>query len=205
MNYFVYKFIYYLGKIVFKILYFPRYYRRKNIPEKGAVILAGNHTHNLDAGFMITGPRRIVRSVSKKELFRTKFKSWFFKSMGCIKVDRSIHDDEMKNEVINCLKNQEVVGIFPEGTVNKTNDIIMPFKYGAVSFAQKTGAYIVPFAITGKYKLFKKGIKIEYGEAYKIDENASLDEENEKLMNIVKELIIKGRKNNDKQEKRREK
>ncbi|NLC47762.1 MAG: 1-acyl-sn-glycerol-3-phosphate acyltransferase [Tenericutes bacterium] len=194
MNYFVYKFVYYVGKIVFQLLYFPRFYGRENIPKEGAVILAGNHTSNWDAAFVIVGPKRVVRAVSKKELFRTKFKSWFFKSMGCIRVDRSIHDDDMKSEVLKCLNNQEVVVIFPEGTVNRTDKLMLPFKYGAVSFAQKTGAYVVPFAITGKYKLFKKSVKIEYGTAYKIDKNSKLSNENEILFNKVKELVVKGNK-----------
>lgn len=61
--------------------------------------------------------------------------------MGCIPVDRKIHDENAKSEAIEVLKNNEVIGIFPEGTVNRTNDIILPFKYGAVSFAKDRCLY----------------------------------------------------------------
>lgn len=198
MNLFVYHFVKFFGNIIYKILYFPRYYGVDNIPKEGPVILAGNHTHNLDAGFMIAAPKRTVRTVSKIELFSSKFKKWFFKSMGCISVDRSIHDKSTISNVMSCLENKEVIGIFPEGTVNKTENIILPFKYGAVSFAEKTGAYIVPFAITGKYKLFKKNVKINYGKPYKIKKNSNLDHENKKLMKIVKDMVIEGRKEYEK-------
>ena len=66
----------------------------------------------------------------------------------------------------------------------------MPFKYGAVSFAKKTNAYLVPFAITGKYKLFKKSVKITYGKPYKV--TGDLEKENQKLMDIVEKMIIQG-------------
>lgn len=195
MKYFLYKLVKTVGRPIFKILYFPRYYNVNNIPKKGAVILAGNHTNNLDAAMMVGSPNRVVHMLAKKELFNTKFKNWFFRSMACIPVDRSIHDENAKSEAISYLENNEAIGIFPEGTVNKTKgtdheEYILPFKYGAVSFAKKTGAYIVPFAINGKYKLFKKSIKITYGKPYKVTGN--LETENEILRNKVQKLMKEG-------------
>lgn len=195
MKYVVYKFIRFFGRIIFKVLYFPKCEGVENIPNSGAVILAGNHTNNLDAAFMIGTPKRIVHVLSKSELFNTKFKNWFFKSMACIKVDRTIHDEKAKCEVIDILNNNGLVAIFPEGTHNKTKDIIMPFKEGTVKFASKTNAYIVPFAITGKYKLFHSGLKIKYGEAYKV--TSDIESENNKLMNKVKEMILNEKNKNE--------
>lgn len=132
--------------------------------------------------------------MAKKELFESKFTNFFFRSMGCIPVNRSIHDKDAKNEAVEVLKNNEVLGIFPEGTVNKTNEIVLPFKYGAVSFAKKTNAYIVPFAITGKYKIFRRSIKITYGKPYKVKQD--LEVENNRLMNTVKRMIKEGNDKN---------
>ena len=87
------------------------------------------------------------------------------------------------------LKDNGVIGIFPEGTVNKSKDELLPFKYGAVSFASKTDSYIVPFAITGKYKLFRKSVKVKYGKPYKV--KTDLEKENEILRNKI--LDLKGR------------
>lgn len=186
----IYSLVKTLGTPIFKLLYRPQYIGLENIPKHGSVILAGNHTKTLDAAIMISGPKRVVHMLAKKELFKSKLSNWFFKNMGCISVDRSIHDSNAKNEAIEVLNNNELIGLFPEGTVNKTNEVLMPFKYGAVSFAKKTGSYIVPFGITGKYKLFKKSIKITFGQAYKI--NSDIDIENKILFNKVKDLILKG-------------
>ncbi|MCI7559005.1 MAG: 1-acyl-sn-glycerol-3-phosphate acyltransferase [Clostridium sp.] len=193
MKYILYRIVRTLGYPIFLLLYRPEFEGRNNIPKSGSVILAGNHTNNLDAAIMIAGPKRVVHMLAKKELFKSKISNAFFRSMGCIPVDRKIHDENAKSEAIKVLKNNEVIGIFPEGTVNRTNDIILPFKYGAVSFAKKTGAYIVPFTITGKYKLFRRNIKITYGKPYKVTDD--LEIENKKLMNIITKMLIKERSN----------
>lgn len=193
MKYILYRIVRTLGYPIFLLLYRPEFEGRNNIPKSGSVILAGNHTNNLDAAIMLAGPTRVVHMLAKKELFKSKISNAFFRSMGCIPVDRKIHDENAKSEAIEVLKNNEVIGIFPEGTVNRTNDIILPFKYGAVSFAKKTGAYIVPFTITGKYKLFRRSIKITYGKPYKVTDD--LEIENEKLMNIITKMLIKERDN----------
>ena len=193
MKYILYRVIRTLLYPIFLLVYRPEFEGRDNIPKSGGVILAGNHTNNLDAAIMLAGCKRIVHMLAKKELFKSKISNRFFRSMGCIPVDRKIHDENAKSEAIEVLKNNEVIGIFPEGTVNRTNDIIMPFKYGAVSFAMKTGAYIVPFTIIGKYKLFRKSIKITYGKPYKVTDD--LETENEKLMNIIKNMLIKEKDN----------
>lgn len=193
MKYILYRIVRTLGYPIFLLLYRPEFEGINNIPKSGSVILAGNHTNNLDAAIMLAGPKRVVHMLAKKELFKSKISNAFFRSMGCIPVDRKIHDENAKSEAIEVLKNNEVIGIFPEGTVNRTNDIILPFKYGAVSFAKKTGAYIVPFTITGKYKLFRRNIKITYGKPYKVTND--LEIENKKLMNIITKMLIKERSN----------
>lgn len=193
MKYILYRIVRTLGYPIFLLLYRPEFEGRNNIPKSGSVILAGNHTNNLDAAIMLAGPTRVVHMLAKKELFKSKISNAFFRSMGCIPVDRKIHDENAKSEAIEVLKNNEVIGIFPEGTVNRTNDIILPFKYGAVSFAKKTGAYIVPFTITGKYKLFRRSIKITYGKPYKVTDD--LEIENKKLMNIITKMLIKEKDN----------
>jgi 1-acyl-sn-glycerol-3-phosphate acyltransferase len=49
----------------------------------------------------------------------------------------------------------EILGIFPEGTRSKTGEMLA-FLNGAAYFAVKSGATIVPVAITGHYRLFQR-------------------------------------------------
>ncbi len=188
MKYIIYKPIRFILRVLIKLLYRAEFIGRENIPSKGSVILAGNHTNFKDAALMIGGPNRIIHMLAKKEIFKSRFSNNFYRSMGCIPVDRSIHDETAKSEALDILKNGEVIGIFPEGTTNDKEELL-PFKFGAVSFAKKTSSYIVPFAICGKYKLFRKSIKIVYGKPYKLKSD-NLEKENEILRNKV--INLKG-------------
>ena len=192
MNYIVYRILKILLKPFFMINHRVKYIGLDNIPKTGGVILAGNHTGNMDALLMLGGPKRIVHMMAKKELFNSKFKNSFFKSMACISVDRSIHDTNAKNEAIDVLKSGGVIGIFPEGTSNKTDELLLPFKFGAVSMAKKSDSYIVPFSITDSYNPFKGGICLTYGKAYKVV--SDLESENKKLEDKVKSLIINSKR-----------
>ena len=177
------------GTSIFYLLFRPKYINKKNIPKNVPVVLAGNHKSNFDCASLVCSTNRVVHFLAKKELLDTKMK-WFFKGMGIIPVDRKNKNPQALQEAIKNLNENKVIGIFPEGTTNKTNDIIMPFKYGAVKMASETNAYIVPFSITGEYKFFGR-LKITFGEAYKI--GTDLEQENKILMNKVIDLI-KGEK-----------
>ena len=120
------------------------------------------------------------------ECFDNKLVSWFFKDMGCIPVDRKVKNELDKKEEIKLLNEGLVLGIFPEGTRNRTSELLLPFKYGAVSLAAKTGAYIVPAGITGKYK-FRGKIKVKYGKPFKVSND--LESANVKLKEEITKLI----------------
>ena len=181
--------------VFFKLFFHPKIIGRENIPETGGVILAGNHRHIFDPCMPFISSKRRVDYLAKKELFSGIF-GWFFKLVGCIPVDRG-HDNTLaKNEAIKVLEEGKVLGIFPEGTRNKTNDILLPFKYGAVSMSKKTNAYIVPFAITGKYKLFNNDLTIKFGKAFIA--SSDLDEANNLLSDRIKGLILESSKKSGK-------
>ena len=88
------------------------------------------------------------------------------------------------------LNDGKLVAIFPEGTTNKTDDIMMPFKGGAVKIASDTGCDIVPFVISGKYKYFKKSIKIKFMPVMKV-ERGSLKAANKNLYETVRNELEK--------------
>lgn len=183
-------------KVLFVILYRPTIIGKENIPKEGSVVVCGNHTHNWDSALLICSTKRTIHFLAKDELFKGLGK-YFFKGMACIPVNRRQKDKNALESAVKVLNEEKVIGIFPEGTFNRTEDIIMPFKYGAVSMATKTNSYVVPFSITGKYKIFKKdSVKICFGKPYKIN-NDDLTIANNELMEKVKKLIVKNRKVNN--------
>lgn len=173
----------------FMLLYHPKIIGKEKLNIKEGYILAGNHTAYLDVFLLIAANKRKIHFFTKIELFSNKIKSSFFKNMGCIPVDRKKKNNGSILKGLEVLKNNEVVGIFPEGTYNRTNTIIMPFKYGAVAMAQKTNKAIIPFAIVGKYQIFGKSVKVIFGEPYKLKENLEIENHKleQKVINLIKE------------------
>ena len=116
-------------------------------------------------------------------------KNKFFKWMGCIKVLSDEKNPDAKNEAIELLNNNGVLGIFPEGTRNKVDDKLGEFKFGAVSLASKTGAFIVPVGITGKYKFRSKDLIVRYGKPFKVLSDDNLEKANKKLYDEINKLM----------------
>ena len=170
-----------------KIVFRPKYIGLNNIPKDGKIVLAGNHTKIFDPILIMSCTKRTVHFLAKDELYKG-FKGLIFKHMGIIPVNRKIHDKDALKKAKEYLNNEKCIGIFPEGTVNKTKDTIMPFKIGAVKMAHDTNSYIVPFTIKGKYKIFNSNLKIEFLTPFKINSD-NLTRENENLMNIIKNSL----------------
>lgn len=178
---------------IYKFYYRPKIINKEYIPETGPVIIVGNHKHMMDQCAIIISTKRIIHYLAKKEYFDGHF-AWFFKITGCISVDRSIHDKEASTQALEYLKNNQAIGLFPEGTRNKTNKLLLPFKYGAVAMAKKMNCLIVPFGITGDYHFRTKNLKVEFAKPFKVG-NMSLEKANEKLENIIREILVRNGEN----------
>lgn len=183
-----YKIIRPLLSPIFKLYYNPVVINKEVIPTTGPILVVGNHKHLMDQCLAIISTKRVIHYMAKKEYFDGKM-AWFFKLVGCIPVNRQIHDDNAKEAAIDVLENDGAIGLFPEGTRNKTNEFLLPFKFGTVSMAKKTGATIVPFGITGEYK-FRSRPVITFGKPFKVG-SMSLEAANEKLRNEVGSLMKK--------------
>ncbi|MEG0408890.1 MAG: lysophospholipid acyltransferase family protein [Bacilli bacterium] len=183
-----YKIIRPVGKVVFDFIYKPNYKNLENIPKTGKIILAGNHTNFKDCLLLIASTKRVIHFMGKHTLFKG-IKGYLFKMMAVIPVNRTIKDKACLDSAREVLNNEQVIGIFPEGTINKTKDIIIPFKMGAIKLAFDTDSYIVPFTIKGKYK--RKKTTINFGTPYQITSN-DLDFELKKLEEIIKEKLRNG-------------
>ncbi len=180
-------------KPIFKGHFRPQIVNKEVIPKEGPIIITCNHKHVLDQCPIIVSTKRVLHYMAKKEYFDKQYPeghhAWFFKMFGCIPVDRSIHDDAATEAALNVLKNGGAIGIFPEGTRNKTYDqVFLPLKYGAISMAYKTNATIVPAVITGDYKKHSDNLMLRFGKPFKV-ESHDYDKYIEKLEKEMNKLL----------------
>lgn len=177
-------------RVLFKLYYNPKIINKEVIPKEGPILIVGNHKHIYDQCLTIMATKRVIHYMAKKEYFDGKM-AWFFKLVGCIPVDRSIKDHNATDKALKVLNSGGAIGLFPEGTRNKTKDVfLLPFKFGTVSMAKKTNATIIPFGLTGDYKFRSKNLTIRYGTPFKVGD-MDLEDANKKLYEEVERLMRK--------------
>lgn len=170
----------------FKILYRPKIIGVENIPKTGKVILAGNHTNNFDCVLLMSSTKRNIHFLAKKELSKG-IKKIIFNNLGLIYVDRSKkRNDGVIEAAKQYLESNLVVGIFPEGTTEKGCGYLLPFKTGAVRLSYDTNTEIIPFKISGEYKIFSHDLKIIFDKPYRAKKD--IDKSNKELYDIINNI-----------------
>ncbi|GEK35609.1 lysophospholipid acyltransferase family protein [Kurthia sibirica] len=135
---------------------------KEHFPKEGGVLLCSNHIHELDPPMVgITSPRP-VNFMAKEELFNMPVLKGILPKVHAFPVKRGFSDRQALRTAVNLLKDGQVVGLFPEGTRNRTGTLGKGFS-GAGFFALRGNAVVVPCAIIGPYKAFKR-LKVVYGE-----------------------------------------
>ena len=171
-----------------KLLYKPKIIGENNIPKNSGFVYVSNHKNNLDFISMGMTINKPVHFMAKSSLFKGILKPVMY-GAGAIPVDRSRKDKNCLLEAKKVLENNKILGIFPEGTFNKSKNVLLPFKIGAVKLAYESGKPIVPMVIIGDYK--RHQLKIIVGKKYFV-KNENLEVENQKLMKIMEKLIKSG-------------
>ena len=80
-------------------------------------------------------------------------------------------------------------------TPNEYKDsLLLPFKFGAVSMAQRSGATIVPFGVTGDYRIGNNNLIVNFGEGFQVRPDDSLEDANKKLRSDILNLLDENKK-----------
>jgi 1-acyl-sn-glycerol-3-phosphate acyltransferase len=127
-------------------LWKPRVLGSWKVPATGPVILAVNHSHNIDGPMVIGVAPRASHFLVKKEAFVGPLGP-FMRAVGQVEVDRSTADRTAVTRALDILKNGGVLGIFPEGSRGEGD--FAALRAGLAYFAVRSGAPIVPVAVLG--------------------------------------------------------
>ena len=176
---------------MYRLVYRVRKVGEENIEDGKAYIICANHINYLDAAAIVMFTKRKVCFVGKEDLCRIKIINWLAHLFDCIPIKRNTQDMEAMKRCLKVLKEDGVLGIFPEGTRNgmaKGAEV----KNGAAFMALRTSSPIIPVGIKGSFKPFTK-VTINYGtpiDVTKYDKNdkESLDKLTEEVMNNIVQL-----------------
>lgn len=183
-------------RVAFRLWYNPKIIGAEKIPADGPIVIACNHKHLFDQCLTIMATKRVIHYLAKREYFDGKLAP-FFRLVGCIPVDRARRDFSSAKSALAVLNKGGAIGIFPEGTRNKTDKFMLPLKTGAVSIAKKAGAYVVPCGLTGDYRFRSKNLTVRYGEPFSVSD-MTVEEANEKLRGEIERLMLENLENKSK-------
>lgn len=131
----------------------------EHIPLDGPAVLATNHIGYLDFVFVGAAARergRLVRFLAKKEVFDHKVAGPLMRGMKHIPVDRFGRANDSIDDSVTALKAGEVVGMFPESTINPSF-VTGTGRSGAARMAMAAGAPLIPGAVWGSQRILTKG------------------------------------------------
>ena len=123
----------------------------ENVPKDQPVLYIGNHRSYFDIIITYSRCPRLTGYVAKDSMKKVPLLSVWMSRLHCLFINRSDVKEALKTILagIDNIKNGISMCIFPEGTRNKTEDLMLPFKEGSFKMAEKTGCLIVPMAISG--------------------------------------------------------
>ena len=127
---------------------------RERIDPAGSYVIVGNHSSSLDFIVHAHSFPGVFRFLAKQELQKIPVFGWVVKKM-CLIVDRSSAMSRARSVV--ALKQHLADGwsifIYPEGSRNKSDDLLGPFYDGAFRIAIQTKAPLAIATITNMSKI----------------------------------------------------
>ena len=137
---------------------------KENIPLTNGFILVSNHTNGLDHWFIGNVLRERIRDVrfvgamDNLKLFLQSGMLYYLSDTIIINRKKNNREQLLK-KLSECLKNGEIIVIYPEGDSNPKKELLKG-KTGAAELALRTGFPIVPVGMARAKSFMKRIIKI---------------------------------------------
>ena len=131
-----------------------RFYGNRKVKD-GACVYVINHYALLDPAYAVATTWEGIHFVAKRENFEMPIIGWVARRAKTISANRDGNDVRALLDCFKCLKNNEKIAIFPEGTRNKTSEPLLPFKHGAAAIAIRAKAPIVLITSYKKPRFFR--------------------------------------------------
>jgi len=128
---------------------------RDNMPSQGPVLVVANHLNLADPPLLGFSLGRKVAFMAKEELFRSRFLSYFLRSLGAFPVYRKQTDRQAIRQAKQVLAEGAALVMFPEGKRSRDAQL-QPALSGSALIAYRSRAPILPVGIIGTEKI--KGV-----------------------------------------------
>ena len=173
-----YSFLTRLARLLTRIILGSKFHLRgaASLPASGPVLIVSNHVGAVDPALIGAWTPRPVWFMAKAELFAGAF-GWLMRGYHAFPVVRHSPDRTALRRAFDLLKQGSAVVLFPEGHRSETARLLRA-EPGAGFVARRSGAPVVPIAITGtQYVLGRHAIiprraevAMTFGEPFQLPE-----------------------------------
>jgi 1-acyl-sn-glycerol-3-phosphate acyltransferase len=190
-----------------RLLFGARIEGVEHVPRTGAFVVVANHCSNLDPPIIgwATGNQvgRVVHFMAKIEMSRWPIVGWLARQSGVYFVRRGEGDRAAQRFSLEALAAGRPIAMFPEGTRSRDGHL-KPGKSGAAFLAMRSGAPLLPVAISGTHRIFPgrarwphpTRVRIRIGAPFAIDhvpdgrlDRAALERATERIMAVIEEML----------------
>ena len=127
----------------------------ENVPDKGAFVLVLSHQSHLDSLLLHTFCPRLMFTLAKSSVFRTRFMAWLAPRVGAVPTRRYQIDPQAVRVALRLIGRGEGVGVFPEAE-RSWDGRLQPLRSGTIRLLLKAGVPVIPCGIVGTYEVFPR-------------------------------------------------
>ena len=165
-------------------------------PGKGAVIVC-NHRSPIDPSFIMLAAGRAVHWLVAKEYCERPLMGWLLRTCEVIPTNRTGIDTAATRQAIRCASQGGFVGVFPEGCINITDELLLPGRPGAAMIALKARVPVVPCYVSGSpydgtmwgYLFMPAKVRLEVGRPIDISDLYGRENEREVLDELTRRFL----------------
>lgn len=123
--------LYAVERLYVGLMFHWRANRRCPFPDDGPALIIANHRSPVDPMFVwmnhhLAGRRGRIRAINflmAREYYEVRGMRWMFRALRSIPLDREAREMRPVREALRRLERGELVGIFPEGGINREKDL----------------------------------------------------------------------------------
>jgi 1-acyl-sn-glycerol-3-phosphate acyltransferase len=151
-----YGFFHYLAGLIHAMWFRGEVVGMEHFPRVGPFLITSNHASHLDPPLVGSHISKQMRFFARKSLWNNRLIGWWLDQVETIPVERDSGDVGAIKRVLQALKEDRAVVLFPEGTRSPDGRLQKP-KAGVGLMACKTGVPVVPCRVYNSFEAFGKG------------------------------------------------
>lgn len=131
-----------LGRTLLPALFRVEIQGRENFPERGPLLVVGNHTAAMEAVLLNVYSPWQIEMLSAADIPAEKITEWISSFYGVIPIQRGSYDRSALSSALSVLQQKGVIGLFPEGGIWQPGK--MEAHPGIAWLSYRSGAPVLP-------------------------------------------------------------